>query len=62
MSNIQFNDILKLFSSKTLSLEIYQNLLNYQGNNVETNFIKIVLFEFLIDVNSNEIITEEKEL
>ena len=62
MSNIQFNDILKLFSSKTLSLEIYQNLLNYQGNNVETNFIKIVLFEFLIDVNSNEIIKEEKEL
>ncbi len=62
MSNIQFNDILKLFSSKTLSLEIYQNLLNYQGNNLETNFIKIVLFEFLIDVNSNEIIKEEKEL
>ncbi len=62
MSNIQFNAILGIFNSNKLSLEIYQNFLHYQTNILQKKSIKIILFEFLIDVNSNEIITEEKEL
>ena len=62
MSNIQFNDILEIFNSNKLSSEIHQNLLYYKSNNPHKNFIKIILIEFYIDINSNNMIKEEKEL
>ena len=62
MLSNRFDKILEIFDTKILSSSLYSNLINYNSEDSKRNLLKIILLDFLINIEKKESAEKEEEL